>query len=512
MPQVNFRKYKDLFGSVLSAACLILAFPQTDWGGLAWIALVPLMGVLDGKKPRAAFGWGYFCGILFFAGTLYWFIHVTVLGAVLLILYLSLYIGLFGLGYNFFRNHPPLIKLFVLPGVWTALEFIRAHLFTGFGWAGLGYSQYKNLPLIQIADVAGVFGVSFLVVMVNVFWKETFPLFFHSGGAYRKGRFYAALMTCILLSILGYGMFRLKTVETADAASAAAGEMVSVAVIQADIPQEMKWFDPAWPDILKRYMILTRAAVKEKPDLIIWPETSYPGILWEDTELWEELKDFVRRQKVPLLVGAVTKEAGDYYNSAILLSGQGEAVRQYRKIHLVPFGEYIPLRRLFPFLSRIVPIADFTPGKEFTLFPFSGAAGAALNHFSVLICFEDTVSGLGSKFSKNGAGLFINITNDAWFADTKAPFLHLQSSVFRAVENRRGLVRAANTGVSGFIDASGRLIKAVKDARGKMTYVEGYAAAPVSFRREETFYAKFGDIFTFGCFGCILWGIARKLN
>lgn len=493
----------------LSSALLVVSFPKTDLSFLGWMALIPLMSALDTKAFRQAFGLSYLCGILFFAGTLHWVIHVTALGAVLLVLYLALYFGVFGLGYRFFSGQKFLVRLLVLPSLWTVLEFIRAHFLTGFGWASLGHSQYKNLAVIQIADFAGVYGVSFLMVMVNVCLKEILPVVFLRRRFCREIFSGMIIVVFACFSVLAYGISRLRSLEKmASSASEISdgNQEVTIAVVQANTPQEMKWHEPAWPVIMEQYLRLTQEAAGQKPDLIIWPETSYPGILWEDEELFGRLRDFVRRLGVPLLLGSVVKEGEDYYNSAILLSGSGEIVQQYRKVHLVPFGEYIPMRRFLPFLSQIVPIADFASGREYTVFPVDPGKTAmkAPGHFSVLICFEDTVAELSRAFVRHGAQLLVNITNDAWFKDTKAPFLHLQSSVFRTIENRRGLARAANTGVSCFVAPSGRIAGGVEDENRKKTYVRGFAVGTVPLNDQETFYTKFGDVFVFVCFGYTL--------
>ncbi len=176
-------------------------------------------------------------------------------------------------------------------------------------------------------------------------------------------------------------------------------------------------------------------------------------------------------------------------------------MEQHNKLHLVPFGEYIPFRNVFPLLSEVIPIADFTTGKELTVFP---------GNFSVLICFEDTVARVARRLVNGGAQLLVNMTNDAWFLDSQAPVMHLQSAVFRTVENRRSLIRAANTGVSCFIDKFGRISRFVKDPRGNITNIAGYAVEDIVLSTDKTFYTKFGDIFTIICFGCILWGIIKK--
>jgi len=487
---------------------------------LAWGGLVPLMFVLDGKKPCSAFRWAYGCGILFFTGTLYWFFHITkwfsaigAVGIVFLLLYLSLYFGLFGLAYSLFSRQRSFHKLFLLPSSWVALEFIRAHLFTGFDWASLGHTQYTNLPIIQIADITGVFGVSFIVMMVNVLIKELLTANFvnKTSQAQKTASILMWTTAVSVVFVLIYGMFRL----TPSTNQGYAESKYSIAVIQANIPQEVKWEKAAWKGIMEKYVSLTKQVLPHDPDLIIWPETSYPGYLWEDKELFVQLQAFVRNIKTPLLLGSVIKEKGNYYNSAILLSINGDIAQIYRKSHLVPFGEYLPLRKAIPFLSSLVAIGDFTAGDQWTTFsPVPAQLGDQNDHqFSVLICFEDTVARLSRKFVKQGARLLVNITNDAWFGNSKAPFMHMQSAVFRTIENRRSLVRAANTGVSCFIDQWGQTTNCVKKDKGgeiQKTYISGYALANVDFNEKMTFYTKFGDVFTILCFGCILLGIIRR--
>lgn len=499
---------------LFSAGLLILAYPRTDWSFLVCFALVPLFYILDGKKAKQAFYWAFLCGFCFFAGTLYWFFYlsrwfsaIAVAGVVLLFLYLALYFGAFGVAYSYFSRQKFAQRLFVLPSVWVVLEYVRAHLFTGFDWASLGHAQYKNLPLIQMADTTGVFGVSFVIVLANVLIKELLDVCTRiNKTSMDKTRVFGGVMALVVLgAVFVYGQFRLRT----QAVRGSSGSAMRIAVVQANIPQDIKWDEEAWPGILDEYLSITKQAANQNPDLIIWPETSYPGYLWEDKALFVQLQAFVRGLNIPLLVGSVLKEGEDYHNAALLLSEEGEVVAIYRKVHLVPFGEFLPLRSILPFLAKLVNIGDFTPGSQWTTF----SAGNHLrppNAFSVLICFEDTVARLSRKFVREGAGLLVNMTNDAWFGDTRAPFMHLQAAVFRTVENRRGLVRAANTGVSCFIDDTGRIgpcVTGAKEGRVRLTYARGFTVAPVSFNAQKTVYTKFGDIFTILCFGCILMGI-----
>ncbi|HLF19072.1 MAG TPA: apolipoprotein N-acyltransferase [Candidatus Omnitrophota bacterium] len=483
---------KDVLLVILSSTLLILAFPKTDWWLLSWAALVPFFYALERKGPRGCFILSFIAGVIFFAGTLYWFIYVTKLGAALLVLYCSVYFGLFGCAYHFVRGKALGIKMIFLPGFWVTLEFARAHLMSGFGWASLGHSQYKNLIFVQLADGTGVFGISFLVVLVNVVVKGWVDQLMKKKKDDQLGKV-SLILAAFLLLVGGYGTYRLQ--EKTD------GETVSIAVVQGNIPQELKWHEPYWPDIMEKYKILTRQAALDAPDLIIWPETSFPGYVGEHDELFDQLKEFIAELGIPLLLGSVVREDDRYYNSAVLISKEGKMDQRYDKLHLVPFGEYIPFRKFFPFLSQIVPIADFSKGTQFTLF---AVPTKPQRHLAVLICFEDSMGYLSRLFVQQGAQLLVNITNDAWFGDTKAAFMHLQTAVFRSVENRRELVRSTNTGVSCFIDAKGRIKRFVQDKNGKQTYVLGHATEKARLHHSKTFYSHFGDIFSYFCFGAVL--------
>jgi len=523
---------------LLSAVLLILSFPFTEFWFLAWIALIPFFLALDGRRGWAGFGIGYAVGLLFFGTTLFWFIHVTLAGAILLNAYLAVYFAVFGFGYCWFSKRSVPFKLFLYPSLWAALEYLRGHLLTGFGWVCLGHSQYKNLLMIQMADITGVFGISFLIVMVNFLLKEWvvcwLKKFRESQGELIRLTF---LVAAILFLTLGYGIFRPKQIPLS-----AGGR---IAVIQGNIPQSEKWQRSRWPDIMQKYLILTRRAaslltivppkqqlireqssrywlpehdlVKKKPvkpDLIIWPETAFPGFIWEAPELFGDLKEIVDGIQIPLLLGIVTQVNEKYFNSAFLLSKEGEVVQEHNKLHLVPFGEYVPWRHVFPFLADLIPIGDFSSGERYTIFsvPEGNPDGRRKLSFAVLICFEDTVPELSRKFTENGAGFLVNITNDAWFLDTPAPFMHLQAAAFRAVENRRSLIRAANTGVSCFIDPLGRISQPVQNDKKKMTFVDGLSMRDVPLSQVKTFYTKFGDIFTYLCFGCILVGVGKQIT
>ncbi len=494
-------KVKAFLLVVLSAAILTLSYPQLEWAPVAFIALVPLLFAIDGQKPWVAFRRSWCCGLLFFAATLGWFIYVTYPGAALLISYLALYIAFFGLAVGYFKFLPFLPRLFVLSSVWVALEFVRSHFLSGFGWVTLGHSQYKNLLFIQIADITGVYGISFLIILVNLLVFESIKAAVPSASliepvsSIRRAQI---IVIAMIAAVLAYGFVVVTRPH--------AYPSVKVGVIQPNIPLSVSWEASLQPDIVKKNIRLTRSLKKESPEIIIWPETSLPGVADEVPQLVEQVHQAAGALKIPLLYGMMVNEGGNYYNSALLVSAEGKKAGRYDKMHLVPFGEYLPLRPLLGWISRFVPLEDFSAGRQYTIFE----AGCPQKTFGVLICFEDTVSELRRGFAKRGAAFLVNMTNDAWFEDTKAPFLHLQASVLGAVENKRSLVRAANTGVSAFIDPYGRIIKTASNDDGKKSFVTATAVASVPLLTQLTFYTKYGDVFAFCCILVILLVICKR--
>ncbi len=468
--------------SILSAALLSLSFSSYNFWFLAWCGFIPLFMALENKSLRQVLYISFFCGVIFWSLTVYWLVHVTLLGLVILILYLAVYFGFFGGIFYSLRFIPVSIALLFLPASWILLEYLRSYLFTGFPWALLGFSQYKNLPIIQIADIAGTGGVGFLIILVNL----AFYL------ALRKKLKLRIALVCaaILLAALIYGYFRLNpgTVSLSNEKS------LKISVIQGNIPQHLKWNKQSADFILKRYQELTsQAAIQDKPELIIWPEASVPGLLYQDREEFYQVFSLANQLKINLLVGAVSRIDENYFNSALLISPAGVLSAIYHKLHLVPFGEYIPLKKTFPFLETVAPIGDIQPGREFTIFRQPA-------NFGVLICFEDLFPKLSREFVKRGAKFLVNITNDAWYKKTSAPYQHFAASVFRSVENRIYLARSANTGISGFIDPQGRILGVVQDSLDKEIFVQGYSSQSIDLvSGKRTVYNRYGDFFVFLC-------------
>ncbi|MCX5697049.1 MAG: apolipoprotein N-acyltransferase [Candidatus Omnitrophica bacterium] len=513
-------KNKNLILCIFSGLLLALPFSFPTFWIFAWVGFVPLFFARQGKSKTKAFLLAYLTGIIFWWGTIYWLVHVTFLGTSVLILYLALYFGIFGLFVSTSDQRLTTNNCLFLPCVWVILEYTRSHLLTGFPWALLGYSQQMNLPIIQISDITGAWGVSFVIMMINCavyLVVSPCPPCVPSG---RRGwslvvsyplsekikTYIAAIL--ILLLTLGYGFFKLyHRPSTNDQ------RLLKVSVIQANIPQELKWEESARGFIIKKYLGLTAIAAgatprrigsagvtpsASKPDLLIWPEAAVPVVLEEEPDYYNAVVNNVRQAKTPLLFGAVTARKGLYYNSACLLSAEGALLQRYDKVHLVPFGEYIPLKKVFPFLETIVPIGDITPGKKYKVFEIASSPSAPRNDakFSVLICFEDLFPELSRRFVADGAQFLVNITNDAWYKKTSAAAQHFQASVFRAVENRVYLVRAANTGISGFIAPSGKVVSLVREPSGNTIFIDGISTQIIPLEKhEQTFYGKKGDFF-----------------
>jgi apolipoprotein N-acyltransferase len=481
--------WREYLLALLSGVLLALSFPKADFSVLAWFAFVPLLLAIAKKRPQAAFRLGFVCGLTAYGGILYWLnIVMTLYGnlpwlasfCLFLILagYMAIYVGLTAMLVRK-GEISGISTLLSFPFLWVGFEFLRSFLLTGFPWAILGYSQYRILPLIQIADITGVYGLSFLIVLANVVLLRIIK------GAVMKGpSIYpaksAALLVALLLLTLGYGFMRLNSVEK--------GAPLKVALIQGNIPQDVKW-DPAFQEsTIAVYERLTRKACAGGVGLVVWPESAVPFYFQDDLKYASRIKRVAADVKSFLVTGspAYDNEGGSikYRNSAYLLSPSGEVLGRSDKVHLVPFGEYVPLSRLLPFVHKlVVGIGDFSPGAG--TFPLSIDKG----NLGVLVCFEGIFPELSRGYVRAGSRLLVNITNDAWYGRSSAPYQHLSMTVFRAVENRVPLVRAANTGITAIIDSRGHI-------RGMtQLFNETYLVGEVRMGEGDTVYTRYGDVF-----------------
>lgn len=494
--------------SLLSGALLVLSFPQFEYYALAWIALVPLFVSLTGKGLKDSFILGMLAGFVYFLGTVYWVFHsmyyygyiaapLSVLILVVLCLYLALYIGIFALLFSYISRCPRIPALLTVPVLWVSLEFLRTYALTGFPWSSLGYSQYRFLFLIQSADITGVYGISFLVAATNaviydvtVSWPDKMrkePLF--PRWPLSVGLIVYAL---VVVGALLYGTDKFN--------GRTDGRKIKVSVMQGNIPQDKKWEPQFQQEVIDIYKRLSLSVQADSPDMIVWPETAVPFIFGDDSGRTDDMISFQQQLRTYLLFGSMfRKEGGGLSNSAVLLSPEGKLLSVYDKVHLVPYGEYVPLRRLTPFIEKItVGIGDFVPGRDQTVMktPFARIGN--------LICYEIIFPGLVRKFAENGADLLVTITNDAWFGRTAAPYQHFSMAVFRAVENRVPVVRAANTGISGFIDSDGRIL------RQSDIFVKAALTGELAVGNEKSFYAEHGDVFAWLCVTCLVLLLIRS--
>ncbi|MFZ5563409.1 MAG: apolipoprotein N-acyltransferase, partial [Thermodesulfobacteriota bacterium] len=425
----------------------------------------------------------------------------------LLAIYLAFYMGVFAAVYAGLRNRPAL-RILAAPVAWTGLEYVRSFLLSGFPWEPIGCSQYRVLPLIQMADLTGVYGISFLIVLANslLAWAASRLPERKSLTATEKAGVSALFILFLIMagSAWLYGAWRLTQVS----AIMTDAPKKKVAVVQGNIDQNQKW-DFAFRDAtVEKYLALCRRAAVEGPDLVVLPETAMPFYFLYDAEATRKVLETARETGAWFLAGApaAAGENGvtEYYNSAYLITPQGRVAGRYDKTHLVPFGEFVPLgplREWLPFVRTIVAAAgDFTAGKVGRTLDLDGLP------LGVQICYEIIFPYQARRVVQNGAGLIVNITNDAWYGRTSAPWQHFSMVVFRAVETRRAVVRSANTGVSGYIAPTGRMVGATP------LFVESVKTWEVPVMRAMTVYSRYGDLFAKIClvgFIGILWYIFR---
>lgn len=497
---LDISNLREIFLAILSAILLILIFPNFNFSFLAWVSLLPLLIAVEKKDLMGAFLLGFLSGIIAYLGILYWlgetlvrygYISRVVSYFILLALasYLALYIGIFCLVLRFFILHSPYRILHILFGgfLWVSLELFRAHLFSGFPWVILAYSQWENISLIQISEFTGCYGVSFLIVMVNVALKEILGTKWQGEILKRKIRIFIIVLGSLIVCY-GYGCFVVKKAEDP-------WPKIQMAVLQGNIPQTIKWNEAYKKRIITIYDRLVKKIETLNLQVIVWPETALPGYIKYEKDLNYSIKELIRRSNCYHIIGGpdIEYEKGPlvrerYYNSAFLFSPEGKILNKYDKVHLVPFGEMVPIRSLFSKIIRVLnEMGDFDQGKEIKIL------GTSYANFGVIICFEVIFPHLVRTFVKNGAEVMVNITNDAWFGKTSAPYQHFSNCIFRAVENRVNIVRAANTGISGFIDVYGRIKKSTP------LFIEGYVGDKVSLSKKKSFYTKYGDIFAYGC-------------
>jgi len=537
---------------------LTAAFPKIGIAGFAWIVPGLLLAIAQGKSRGDAFRIGYVAGLAHFLSSLYWLLlipaswRLVALGWVSLAAFLALFIAVWAwlMAGRIGEGNWPRRTRWVLAGaaVWVALEMVRARLLGGFPWDFLGVSQYRLIPLIQIASVTGVYGVSFLVVWFSLSLFSAARTMFDDPT---RRFIWQAEMLLPLAAVVGLFIFGYVRAGRGNSP----GTILRVTLVQPSIPQTLIW-DPAQNEKRFQQLIqLTEKALAEskkpdseeqvvqilnpsdsngeqtnkplsrpantlsppsgerdgargasKTDLLIWPESAVPGF----TEpVFDAITNLVRTRHVWLILNcddavwrpnARNKDDYDDFNAAFLFDPEGSCTGIYHKRKLVMFGEYIPLAHWLPFIKYLTPITgSFTPGHR----PVTFELGDLHVNAAALICFEDTFPEVARASAKDDVDFLVNLTNDGWFGDSAAQWQHLANAVFRAVENNLPLIRCANNGITCWIDASGRVREIFRDRTGNVYSMGAMTIdvpmSPAGEQRAPTFYNRHGDWFGWAC-------------
>lgn len=530
--------------ALLAGVLWACAFPNIGVAGFGWIA-PGLMILAAARSTRSeAFICGYVSGLAFFLISLNWLLNIpfpagAITGWILLSAFLALYPGLWvclcSQWMPCVQDHSPqyegcglfqkITQLQSWPkrafwavqcaAAWTALEFLRGWFLSGFPWNNLSASQFQMIPLIQMASITGTPGISFLMVWCSCAFACAVLLIMESPRRWGRLASELALPLTAFAIIFSLGVSKVMN-------SVKEGRILKIALIQPSIPQTLIWNPNEATNRFLKLVELSELALKSKPDLLIWPEAAVPNLLRYDMDLtYPAVTNLVRKHKVWLVLGA--DDAGrslssrngedyDYFNSSFLISPKGELLGQYRKQHLVMFGEYVPFSTEFPFLKKLAPIGDgFKPGDHSVTF----AIRPLHIKTAVLICFEDIFPGLARNAVSDDLDFLINLTNNGWFGEGSAQWQHAASAIFRAVENGLPLVRCANNGLTCWVDPLGRLHDVYFDD-SRDIYKAGFKIVelplpPLDVHRVATFYHIHGEWFAWGCSGLTLAGLAPVL-
>jgi len=509
----------------VSAALLELPFPLAGplpaWRSVfAWFALTPLLwallGATDAEEPRPlrrSFLLGYFCGTLWFG--------VPTLLLVGFSLYLGLYMGCFGLGVALVRRatDSTRLTLVAVPFLWVAMELAAARV-TGFPWDQLGMTQVDNGLLTQLAPWTGVYGISFVVMAANALLAGALVLEPHS----QRRAWGAAGAVLLAVGVTGL------TLASPQPAATASAVLVQPNLNVAD---DNLWQGPGeWEQHIANFQRLANqpcqsytAGIPETgapqetslcqpgashPDLVVWPESPAP-FFESEPRFQQAMKDVATSAQAPLVVGGVGMEISpeDHlyhgYNSALVFAPNGAPVGRYDKIHLVPFGEYVPFKRLLFFARSLTGrVGDTERGVERKVFRL-GSSNGQVHRYGVFICYESVFGDEIRQFAQLGAEVLVNVSDDGWYGDTSAPWQHLNMARMRAIENRRWILRDTNSGVTAVIDPYGRVRQSI--AR----HQAGALNARYGFRDDVTFYTAHGDLFAWACailtIGVVGWSL-----
>jgi apolipoprotein N-acyltransferase len=442
--------------AVFSGLLLILVFPKADVYLFAYVALVPLLISL--KRSRSIFEavfCGAVCGVIFFGGFLSWVCILSrwagpwaYLAWAALAAAEGLYIAAFSGISKYLSCKFPNMDIILVPLVWTAIEWIRSLGPYGVTGGGLGYSQADFTMVLQVASILGVYGITFIIVLFNEAVAEVIL---------EQRAVTLGLAILILTLALGFGSYRINAFKDL-------GKPVNLAVIQANISQDVKLDYNYAQQIVNAHEIMSRKALFSRPDIMIWPETAVTTYLFESSTMLAKIRGLAAGGDAFYLIGTPYREKGKIYNSVVALSKNGRLIGRYDKQRLIPFGEYLPMRPFFYRLLEENPLF----AEDYNSNPRPELIDLGIAKVGVVICFESTLPYLVRDKVKRGAQFILVATNDAWFFDSSAPYQHIQAAQVRAVESGMYVVQAANTGISAIIDPLGRIVKSSKVGQARV--------------------------------------------
>lgn len=502
-------RWTHILLAAASGVLTALAFPKFDLSFLCWISLIPLFFALQKKSTKQSFLLGLLGGIAFNAILIYWIpsvpahygnlsIGISLLIYAVFVLYLALFWAFFAWTYAKIERAFPKWGLLLAPFLWVGFEYILTHFLTGFPWGLLGYSQHSNLWFLQLVSFTGIYGLTFILVIFQ-------SLFVYSMTYRRRYPFFLGLAAVVLIHAGGWLIMK---------NDPPVKDRFLASVIQGNVSSEIQWDRISYPrvrDILDRHLDLTSEAAGQGSRLIVWPEFTVPlcfSCAYSSYQEFEqEISRFVQDTGITLLLGTIETAANQqdqlYYNTALCLHPD-LSISQYHKMHLVPFGEYIPYKKVLFFIEKMThAIGGLSAGDTFVLHRFEG------KEFGTPICYEIIFPDLVRKFVKRGGDFLVTITNDSWYGTSSAPFQHFAIAVVRAVENRRYLLRSATTGISGIVDPYGRVL-----SRSQME-TQGFLSETIAPMDCITLYTRYGDLFplaslTLGAVFLILSLVIRK--
>ncbi len=501
---MNFlRQFADWQLAIISGILIGAAYPPLPLGSLAWLGLVPLIHALRNTSPRTAFWLAYLSGSVANLVTLFWIgfnsgaglviVLASMLGAVL---YLGIFWGLLGLTLAWLHKRWQ-IGLISWPFLWVAMEYLRSFGAMAFPWINLAATQIHFLPLIQSAEYFGSDGIAFWIVLLNVGFYRLL-----TDGSRRRSIGTIIFLGLVILFV--QGSWRIRVVEQKMQEE---GQPFKVALVQPNLNPNEKWEPDKREFVFERMDSLLVAGLALEPQMVIWPESAVPAYLRINGYRRKKISNRITEADIPLLTGSVDKQRNesdewDTHNGSILIR-PGDDLELYHKIHLVPFAEYIPLSWKFPILKKLnFGQGNFVQGNDYTVFEVDSIK------FSTIICYESSMPRLVSRFIRRGARLITIQTNDAWVGKTSGPYQHFALAILRAVENRVPVIRCANTGISAYIGASGRVERQVD--LDEAAVIGSTSLVP----EKASFYSRHGDYFVYLSFivFAIILGLQWKRN